>query len=182
MQKAKQQLSGNWMTAAIGTLIIYAIIAAASFTFIGEFLLTGPLYLGYMLFIMCIADTKQSNFELLFNGFNRFAETCVAGIIYVLATTVGFALLIVPGIIATTGLSMTFYIMADDPSISGIDAIKQSWNMMQGHKMDLFCLWLRFIGWILLSILTCGIGLLWVYPYITAATFNYYRLLRYGSF
>ena len=182
MRRAKAQLAGQWMYAAIGTLIYLAILSAASFTYIGDLIIYGPLTLGYILFLSRLVDTKNNNFDILFVGFNRFVETLVAGLLYSLATSIGTCLLIVPGIIIGLGFSMTFFIMADDPNISGIDALKMSWNMMQGHKWDLFCLQLRFIGWILLAIITCGIGFLWLYPYMLTATLNFYRQLRYGTF
>lgn len=129
----------------------------------------------------CLADTRVNNFSLLFKGFDRFVETLVAGLIISVLAAVGFALLIVPGIIISCGLSMTFFIMADDPNISGIDALQMSWNMMNGQKMNFFCLGLRFLGWALLCVLTCGIGFLWLQPYMTLAFLNFYRNLRYGT-
>jgi uncharacterized membrane protein len=47
--------------------------------------------------------------------------------------------------------------------------------MMQGRKMKLFLLDLSFIGWILLSILTLGIGLLWLLPYMYSARAAFYE-------
>ena len=47
--------------------------------------------------------------------------------------------------------------------------------MMKGHKFDLFWLYLSFIGWILLSILTLGIGLLWLAPYMQTAMAAFYE-------
>lgn len=182
MRKAKAQLSNQWLDAVLATLIYVAISAAAGSTAIVALVIEGPLTFGYILYLSCLADTRTSRFELLFKGFNRFVETLVAGLLVSLITAVGMALLIVPGIIAATGLSMTFFIMADDAEISGIDAIKLSWQMMKGHKADLFWFWLRFIGWMLLCLLTCGIGLLWLSPYMTLSTLNYYRRLRYGTF
>lgn len=182
MRKAKMQLANHWGDAAIGSLIYLVILAAVSCTYVGELILTGPLSLGYVLFIGCLIDTKVSKLDLLFSGFNRFVETLIAGLLLTLAVSIGAALLIVPGIIAGLGLSMTFFIMADDRNISGIDALKQSWAMMNGHKWDLFCLEVRFIGWILLACLTCGIGFIWLYPYMLTATMNFYRQLRYGTF
>ncbi len=182
MRKAKAQLAGQWGNVAIATLIYLAISAAASSIYVGELILAGPLSFGYILFLGCIVDTRRNNLELLFSGFNRFVETLVAGLLITLAASIGFALLIVPGIIVSTGFALTFFIMADDANISGIDAMKMSWQMMDGHKMDLFCLWLRFFGWILLAVLTCGIGAIWLQPYMTVATMNFYRQLRYGSY
>ena len=182
MQRAKSTLSDKWLTAAVGTLIYIVIMSAAGSIAIGDYIIGGPMSLGYILFLMCLIQTGRDNYDLLFVGFRNFAQTLVAGCLSLLAISIGTALLIVPGIIAALGFSMTFFIMADDTNITGMDALQKSWNMMNGHKADLFCLWLRFIGWILLALLTCGIGFLWVQPYMTAATYNYYRRLRYGSF
>lgn len=182
MRKAKEQLAGNWTNVVLGTLIYVAISLAASSIAFAELVLAGALSFGYVLFIACAVDTRNCKFELLFKGFDRFVETLVAGLLIAVATAVGTALLIVPGIIAALGFSLTFFIMADDANISGIDAMKMSWNMMNGQKMNLFCLWLRFIGWILLCLITCGIGFLWLQPYMTATTLNFYRKLRYGTY
>lgn len=182
MRKAKAQLQGNWLNAAIATLIYDVIVYAVSFTGVGSLILYGPLTFGYILYMACLADTRVNNLNLLFKGFDRFVETLVAGLVTSVLISVGFILLIVPGIIASLGLSLTFFIMADDANISGIDAVKMSWNMMNGHKTELFCLWLRFLGWGILAVLTCGIGLFWLYPYMTATTMNFYRKLRYGSY
>ena len=179
MQRAKSTLSDKWLTAAVGTLIYIVIMSAAGSIAIGDYIIGGPMSLGYILFLMCLMQTGRDNYDLLFVGFRNFAQTLVAGCLSLLAISIGTALLIVPGIIAALGFSMTFFIMADDTNITGMDALQKSWNIMNGHKADLFCLWLRFIGWILLALLTCGIGFL---PYMTAATYNYYRRLRYGSF
>ncbi len=182
MQRAKGALSNKWMTAALGTLIYLVIMSAAGSVAVGDFIIGGPMTLGYILFVMCLTQTGRDNYNLLFVGFNRFAETLVAGALGSLAVSIGLALLIVPGIIAALGFSMTFFIMAENTNISGIDALQKSWNMTRGHKADLFCLWLRFTGWIILSLITCGIGFIWVTPYMTAATHNYYRRLIYGTF
>lgn len=182
MRKAKEQLANNWTNGLLGTLIYLAIMTAASFTYVGELVLTGPLTFGYVLFIACLVDTKVTNLNLLFRGFDRFVETLIAGLLVTLAVSVGTAFLIVPGVILGCGFGMTFFIMADDANITGIDAMKESWNMMNGHKWDFFCLQLRFIGWALLCIITCGVGFLWLAPYMTAASLNFYRQLRYGTF
>ena len=182
MRRAKEQLAGQWGNAAIGSLIYIVIIAAASSIYIGELVLYGSLTFGYILFLACLIDTKQNKLDLLFKGFNRFVETLIAGLLYSLIVSIGIALLIVPGIIAALGLALTFFIMADDEKISGVDALKMSWDMMNGHKTYLFCRWLRFFGWWLLCILTCGIGFIWLYPYMTATTLNFYRKLRYGTY
>lgn len=183
MRKAKMQLAGKWGDAVLGTLVYMLLMGAVSMVYVGQFIIYGPLTIGYILYLGCLVDTGLSKMDLLFSLFkNRFAETLVAGLLYSLIVFVGSCLLIVPGIIAACGLNFTFFIMADDQNISGTDALKASWEMMKGHKWDLFCLNFRFIGWILLCMLTCGIGNLWLTPYMYMANYNFYRQLRYGTF
>ncbi len=50
--------------------------------------------------------------------------------------------------------------------------------MMDGHKADLFMLGLSFIGWMILVILTLGLLGLYVSPYITQTTSEFYLELK----
>jgi uncharacterized membrane protein len=84
-------------------------------------------------------------------------------------------LLIIPGIIMSLAYSMTFYILADNPDINPIDAIRKSREMMYGYKWKIFCLNLRFIGWGFLCIFTMGIGLLWLLPYMSVSFAKFYE-------
>ncbi len=181
MRAAKAGLSGGWLMAAVATLVYMVIIGAASYTFLGVLLLYGPLTYGYIAYLRAQNDNKVQDFSLLFKGFNNFVETMVAGLLYTLIIIVGTILLIVPGIIAALGLSMTFFIMVERPGITGVEALKMSWEMMMWHKWEFFEHNLRFIGWMLLAVLTGGIGDLWLEPYMYTAYLHYYRRLAYGG-
>ena len=74
--------------------------------------------------------------------------------------------------------AMSDYILAENPELSPSEAIARSKDLMDGYKWDLFVLDLTFIGWILLSILTLGIGVLFVEPYQQAARSAFYEDLR----
>ena len=50
-------------------------------------------------------------------------------------------------------------------------------KLMDGHKGELFMLGLSFIGWEFLCVLTCGIGYLFLNPYMNAAHAAFYRNL-----
>ena len=50
--------------------------------------------------------------------------------------------------------------------------------MMKGHKFDLFYLYLSFIGWFILSILTCGVGFIWLIPYVQMSVAAFYEDLK----
>ena len=84
------------------------------------------------------------------------------------------ALMTIPLIIATYAFSMTFYVLADNQDISAFDAIVQSVKMMRGRKWKLFCLGWRFVGWVVLAFCTCGIGFLWLMPYISTTIARFY--------
>ncbi len=85
---------------------------------------------------------------------------------------------ILPIIRAGLSYSQVFYILADNPTTGAYEAIQLSVSMMDGLKWKLFCLGFRFIGWFLLCILTCFIGFLWLYPYMTTSYAHFYDDIR----
>jgi uncharacterized membrane protein len=110
----------------------------------------------------------------IFDGFNKFKKALGLYLLRALFVLLWSLLFIIPGIIASLSYSMAFYIMADDDSIRPKDALKKSKKMMYGYKWKLFCLGLRFLGWIILSILTIGIGFLWIAPYMQVSMAKFY--------
>ena len=99
-------------------------------------------------------------------------------ILITIFTSIGFVLLIVPGIILSLGFTMFNYLVADEQVTDALDGIKKSWNMMKGYKADLFVFVLSFFGWFLLCMLTLGILLIWIIPYYQSAITIYYEKLR----
>ncbi|MCF0174532.1 MAG: DUF975 family protein, partial [Bacteroidales bacterium] len=83
-------------------------------------------------------------------------------------------LLVIPGIIKAFSYALVPYIISENPNLSPEEAISQSSKMMEGHRLDLFILYLSFIGWFILAVLTAGIGFLWLCPYISAAKASFY--------
>ena len=84
-------------------------------------------------------------------------------------------LLLIPGIVKMFSYAMTPFILEENPELSANDAIDRSRAMMKGHKFDLFWLLLSFLGWFLLSMLTLGIGLLWLMPYVQTSIAAFYE-------
>ncbi len=72
------------------------------------------------------------------------------------------------------------YLLSDDPTLAGCDAIDLSRTLMNGHKGHAFLLDLSFIGWYILGILTCGILLIFhVFPYVQCTNAELYRALAF---
>ncbi len=175
MRMAKQSLKGKWGT-AVGTFVVYLLLsmAAGAIPVAGTLLVGGPLALGFALFVLSISRGQEAEIEQLFKGFERFAVAFVAMLLIMLFVSLGFLLLIVPGIILSIAYSMTFFILVDNPNFTAVEAMKKSRELMYGFKWKLFCLGLRFIGWFLLSIITFGIALLWVAPYMQVSFAKFY--------
>lgn len=49
---------------------------------------------------------------------------------------------------------------------------------MKGYKWKYFCLNLRFLGWLVLCILSLGIGFLWLIPYVQVTNANFYEDIK----
>ena len=95
-----------------------------------------------------------------------------------LKTLLWLFLFIVPGVIKAYEYSMIPYLLAENPNLSADEAFSLSKQMTTGQKADLFVLDLSFIGWIILGLICCGIGILFVLPYPQAARAEVYLILR----
>lgn len=82
---------------------------------------------------------------------------------------------LIPVLIWYYAVSLTPYLAHDRKELSIRECMKESKRLMKGHKWQLFCLHMSFIGWSLLSMLTCGIGALWLQPYTSMATAIFYE-------
>ncbi len=112
----------------------------------------------------------------LFSGLKAYKKNVGTMALYTLFVTLGFMCFFVPGIIVGLGLYEVPYMLAEDPNISGMEAIRRSWENMKGHKGELFVLELSFIGWLLLTILTFGVlAIFWTGPYMALAEAGFYR-------
>jgi uncharacterized membrane protein len=178
MKQARESLKGKWRL-VIGTFAVYLFIniILSSLKRPGtaiSLLVSGPFAVGISLFILSVSRNKEARLEQIFTGFNRFGRSLGAFLLVVLYTALWTLLFIVPGIIAAISYSQTFFILVDDGAIGAAEAIKKSKKIMYGYKWKYFCLSLRFIGWGLLSILTLGIGFLWLIPYIQVSRAKFY--------
>ena len=206
--RARENLSGNWLLAALVSLIalllggtcggasinidqddleilqnipwlmniIKPLLAYAVFTGIVGFIVGGVVHLGYCTFHLKLYDGQKAEIGDLFSHFkDQFADGFLLKLLTAIYTTLWSLLLIIPGIVKSYSYAMAPFIMAEHPEMNANECITASREMMHGHKMELFFLDLSFIGWILLSILTLGIGNVFLVPYAHAAHAAFYR-------
>lgn len=178
MRKARESLAGKWGL-AIGAFVAYFLIAIVISIIpfvgrIGSVLIGGPMAVGIATFALSLSRNEDAEVNQIFKGFENFGRSFITSILVGLFTILWLLLLIIPGLIAAYSYAMVYYILVDDASITPMAAIDQSKLMMDGYKMKLFRLHLRFFGWGLLCILTLGIGFLWLIPYVQVTTAKFY--------
>lgn len=72
------------------------------------------------------------------------------------------------------GLSMVLYLYCDAPEKSFFSLLRESWQTMRGCRMRMLYLILSFWLAALLGVLSFGIGLLYVRPYLNISRTNFY--------
>lgn len=137
--------------------------------------LGGAINLGYCRFNKNLINDTNPQFRDLFSRFHIFWKGFGLQFMMGLFTFLWTLLFIIPGIIAAYRYAMAPYILDDNPDMPVMEAISRSKEMMDGNKWRLFCLDISFIGWSILSALTCGIGYLWLGPYMAAARAAFYN-------
>lgn len=148
---------------------------------------------GYALFFLNMACRRSCDVSNLFYGYKWQFSKCMTisafftGIDFIcmLPYQICFAqyrqtqkmgwfmaamLLVSAAIIIITLISLIYsqcyYLMLDFPDYSAKQLLSTSRKIMKGHKARLFYLQVSFIPLTLLALLTCGIGMLWLSPYM----------------
>lgn len=140
-------------------------------------LIYGPLQYGLFACFTDILRKGECNVETLFSGFKRYGSTLLLGLLEHVFVFLWSLLFVVPGIIKTIAYSMSFYIQRDNPDMTANECLQASIRLTNGHKMDIFMLYLSFIGWFALCILTVGIGFVFLRPYLVMSKSRMYDFL-----
>ena len=207
---AKENLDGKWLVAIAVCLVAWLLVDAftsnnganASFRYVWQngdlirvasegnsfknlmsivgLIIGGPIAYGLASYFLKLSRYQPAEFTDLFSGFSLFKTNFVMNLLIMIFTILWSLLLIVPGIIAAIKYSMAFYIVNDNPEIGAMEAINRSKEMMDGNKMRFFEMWLSFLGWFMLGIVTFGLGMIYAIPYYRAAKANFYLDLKEG--
>ena len=136
-----------------------------------------------LLFAMTNVHIKMSHgpeevsLEDFSEGLSLWTKAVVCGFwksIWILLWSIFF---IIPGLVKCYSYSQMEYLLLEYPELSVTKSMKISQIITRGHKADLFIQDLSFLGWGILSVLTCGIGYLWLLPYISLTRINAYHAL-----
>lgn len=163
-----------------GVAIVFAIAMSLVHLIVGS-----PVTLGYCKFNLNLIDRNgEAACANLFTQFKRMGPAIALQLLRGIYTFLWSLLFFIPGIVKTYSYSMAAYILYEHPEMTPNDAITKSRELMDGNKWRLFCLEFSFIGWSILCIFTCGIGVLWLIPYEQTAIAAFYREIwreKYGE-
>ncbi len=200
---ALSKIDGKWGSLIVVTLIFYVlyfvistvsqlvltpIIGAPStpdnpatysmpitLSFVSSILIV-PITYGMTIIFLNNFRTGEHSLSTYKEGLNgRIIGTMVLQWVYIYLWTL---LLIIPGIIKSFSYALTPYVLKDNPNLSYNAAIEESMRLMNGNKARLFWLMLSFIGWLILSIFTCGLGMLALIPYFYTTVAAFYEDLK----
>ncbi len=138
----------------------------------------GILMGGYLKYLLDYVRKGKFDSDSIINAVKeKWIELLIANILTTIIITAAAVLLIIPGIIMAFAYAFVNYIVIDTKT-KGNDALKESREMMKGHKFEYFVFELSFIGWVLLTPFTLGILLIWLVPYMMIAHVLFYEELK----
>ena len=184
--QAKAQIKGKLGILIAVTLIIGAITSAATFLanfipgvgLVVSIIVTPAFALSTIRIYLMLVRGGKPEIKDSFSGFDDFFSAFKVTLLVGLYTFLWSLLFIIPGIVKGYSYSMAMYVLADNKGKSAKECIAESKAMTNGHKMELFVLDLSFIGWYLLSALTCGLALLYLVPLLNATHANVYETIK----
>lgn len=135
--------------------------------------------LGGSLYYIRLLRAETPGFSTLFQRFSIFGRAVGLRLYTLLFIFLWSLALAVPGIVAAFRYAMAPYLMAEHPEMGIREAVNVSKKIMLGHKKELLMLYLSFFGWALLAVLSCGVGFLWLGPYVQAAVAEFYLEVSY---
>lgn len=200
-RSAKKSLKGNWGLVVLLTFILFLINAVLPT--ILEIVMSGgfsgwvnneptgasgvntaitvaliPITFSVYWFYLSLTRKENLSITQIFSIYKNGKQllkvygTTLLQAIYVILWSL---LLIIPGIIKSLSYSQTYFLLRDHPEYTVIQAITESKNRMKGYKWKYFLLNLSFIGWGILSVISLGIGFLWLVPYTTTSLATFYN-------
>lgn len=113
---------------------------------------------------VCLLPYSVVNYYIMYSG--NFVFSWVLYPILILGYLLCLVILI--------PLRQSYYILLDFPNYTGKQAMQYSIRLMKGHFLRYGLFVLSFVPLIMLGILSCGIGLFWVLPYMEASLTAFY--------
>lgn len=129
---------------------------------------------GFTTYCLAIRRGKEMPLSTLFDGFSIVGKVILLQIVMGIFIALWTMLFIIPGFIAMYRYRFALYNLLENPDMGVMEAINLSKQQTLGYKWQLFILDLSFLGWMLLSMFTFGLLLIWLLPYMTMTGLAFY--------
>ena len=117
----------NWMPFSLVSFIFLTVVVLAQLIpFAGNLVVMGPLTAGFFLVTAEIVSGRDFNPGTLFGGFKYFIPAFIANLLITTFTTIGFMLLLIPGIVIG-GFYVFTYLFIVDKKLG-------FWESMEGSR------------------------------------------------
>ncbi len=160
--------------------ILIGLLVVMAFAIALKILIFNPIIVGCQKFFIMNRVMEKAELGNIAFGFKsnwkNIVKTMFMQDLFIFLWTL---LLIIPGIIKSYSYRLVPYILAENPDMDTDQALTLSKSMMNGQKMNAFIFDLSFIGWSLLSVLTCGIlYIFYVGPYKNCSDAELYTAIK----
>lgn len=183
---------------AIVLIGVFVIISAISsipniyVQFAGEKSVTSPLYFiltivvwavtmlascGMIRITLDIYNGQEGDFEDLFTTVEPFLSYLLGSLLLGVILTIGFILLIIPGIYLSIRFCMFPFAVVDE-GLGPIEALKRSWELTAGQELNLLLLGLVFILIEIAGLIALCVGIFVAMPVIMMGYVYVYRQLQ----
>jgi uncharacterized membrane protein len=153
-----------------------ALLAVGSIISLVGTILLSPTRYGVILYFHNITNGREGKLEGYFIPYKEkfWQEMIKARLLANVYIFLGTICFIIPGIYMAFKYSQIEYCFLENKQMKYNEAMNRSAEIMKNNKMELFVLYLSFIGWFLLALLTFGLILIYVEPYIEATAVQFY--------
>ncbi len=174
LQEGRTEVLAGFILLAVGAALTAAVVGILISVFVG-----GPLEVGVQKFFLGNQE-ERGNLNDLGGGFAKesYLKVVTAMFLRSLYIFLWSLLFLIPGIVMGYAYQMVPYILAENPGMESKEALARSRAMTEGHKWNMFVLDLSFLGWMLLGLVTFGIGILFVMPYVLSTRAELYLRLK----
>jgi len=160
---------GGWSGDAVGTVTILGILG-----FIYSILVIGPTDYGVSFAYLKAARGDKLEIKNMFEAFRNYWNAVLANVLVSVIVIIGFALLIIPGIIFACKLAFTPYLVVDR-KMEVIEAVKESWRITNGHAWKVFLIGLLGIPISIAGLICFGVGIIVSIMWISLAIASLYH-------
>lgn len=176
----------NAVILVAGFLVIAIALSLSSIVVVGPFILAGPFLVAFTKVSKRCLDGQSPEFGELFSGFEDFARTCIAGLLFmgvivakvIIDMVLNFVLAYIPclgsilGIVISLGLQIAILaltlvfipIVAFRDDVQPVDALTTSVQFAMDNLQPVGLLAAVLFGLNLVGMLACGIGVLITAP------------------